>query len=139
MDEEPNGNDVIHLVGCAARNDIDGAAEALDSIAKRGGTRALYATTCGIAEAFIRMTDMLPGPDEFVGLEMLGREVGAEVAIWAGRFVTAHANRDFDQTMALFLAAKKLDADPANPIELVDRICMVLSWAAQAVQAKAAS
>lgn len=141
------GNDVISLIAHAASDDHEGAADVLTRIAEVGGTRGLYATSCALAEAIMRLCDLQPDtPEDFIGLEIIGPngaptnpgEVPAksQAMLWAGQFVAAHANGDSSQTMALFLAAQGCDADPSDPEQLIARICGLINIAAMAVRRK---
>lgn len=102
MVTEPDGADVMRLLANALTGDYVAAGETLADIAERGGPGALYATACGLAETVVLSTGMRADSDNFIGLEFDERLDAAKV--WAGRFVTAHANGDIESTLALFKA-----------------------------------
>lgn len=115
-DQPPSGREVLTLLSHAAADDWDTAAGMLARIAERGGMRALYATTAGMATAAVSLLDMTPEPGGFVGLE-LGE--GLDPAkVWAGRFLTANANNDHDTMLALFHAELAAAPDLDNPTGL---------------------
>lgn len=137
------GDDVVQLIAHATAGNTDQAADILGAIAERGGFKALYATSCALAEATIQLTGLAPtSPEDFIALQITpatGSREADRARVWAGQFLAAHANRDHDQSYALFLAAQTMAADPLNPVELVDRMSHLLLIAAATVRASPAA
>ncbi|MFI0718888.1 hypothetical protein [Streptomyces sp. NPDC021224] len=113
MTLEERAEAVWRMLGQALDGDADGAAHSLMTIGQQSTTADMYGVCCAIAEggaAVLRriFPAMIWEPSEaMVTLhEMQPGALGADpMETWAARFLVAYANRDSDQTRALFDAA----------------------------------
>lgn len=129
MDLAERAEAVWTMLGHAIDGDAEQAAHSLMALGQQSTTVEMYGVCCGIAEAGAAvLRQMYPAmiwaPSSYMTVlrEMQPGGLDSDPpATWAARFLVGYANRDSDQTNALFDAAI---AD--GPDFFADSVCALL-------------
>lgn len=116
----------LDAVVCAASGNAEGVAEAVAKVAEHGDA-AVFAACCAwaatpgvlglVAEGGVASLEIRDGRGRLVEPEAVPAELAP--CLWAGRFVAAQMNDDFDACMALFRAIPR-DQVTANLLALLE-------------------
>lgn len=131
MDNAHASELILHALACAVGKDTNGAATALDTLAKQSTDNQMYGVCCAIAAAGVHALKKIYGEraanlangDMWALQELVPGSADADPPhAFAIRFLVAYANEDTATTLALYDVAAGASGE-----QYVDSVCALLS------------